>query len=355
MRLERFGRVFVKNQLLAELGVDTVNRDLDLRELYNQEDPFQLAPDYLGAYRARLNANLAGPGRHRREDRLAPAAGRDPPADRAVPRRLPSRGRRQAVLRGQLSRDRAGAAAGPPAHDLRWPVAQRRCGRHEPHVRHHGREWSAHQRRCRPGDGAGVGQVSLPGPAESRRGRRGPGPGSLQARGATRLSRSSVRRRDPREQPEAPGSNPPGSDGRRSFDGRQRTCDDGGGHRRREPRGADRGSSPTSGGGTAHRRRTGRAGRADRLARPRAGQHRGRRAGGGIGGRARRTGADGRPVLRGARQDEGLLPPVRVGADRPRHRGRLGRRPRRPRCGARSDLSGDRTLRRGARDPSTGR
>src|SRR5262249_1896148 len=41
-----------------ELGVDTVNRDLDLRELYNQEDPFQLAPDYLGAYRARLNANL---------------------------------------------------------------------------------------------------------------------------------------------------------------------------------------------------------------------------------------------------------------------------------------------------------
>jgi len=59
MRLERFGRVFVKNQLLGEYGVDTVNRDLDLRELYNQEDPFQLAPDYLGAYRARLNANLA--------------------------------------------------------------------------------------------------------------------------------------------------------------------------------------------------------------------------------------------------------------------------------------------------------
>src|SRR2546428_923244 len=59
MRLERFGRVFVKNQLLGQYGVDTVNRDMDLRELYNQEDPFQLAPDYLGAYRARLNANLA--------------------------------------------------------------------------------------------------------------------------------------------------------------------------------------------------------------------------------------------------------------------------------------------------------
>jgi hypothetical protein len=59
VRLERFGRVFVKNQLLAELGFDTVNGDLDLRELYNQEDPFDLSPNYLGAYRARLNANLA--------------------------------------------------------------------------------------------------------------------------------------------------------------------------------------------------------------------------------------------------------------------------------------------------------
>src|SRR6476659_3579948 len=59
VRLDRFGRAFVKGQMLGELGADTVNRDLDLRELYNQEDPFQLAPNYLGAYRARLNSNLA--------------------------------------------------------------------------------------------------------------------------------------------------------------------------------------------------------------------------------------------------------------------------------------------------------
>ena len=58
-RLERFGRAFVKGQMLGEYGVDTVNGDLDLRELWNQEDPFELAPNYLGAYRARLNANLA--------------------------------------------------------------------------------------------------------------------------------------------------------------------------------------------------------------------------------------------------------------------------------------------------------
>ena len=44
LRLERFGRVFAKNQLLGEYGVDAVNRDVDLREIYNQEDPFQLAP-----------------------------------------------------------------------------------------------------------------------------------------------------------------------------------------------------------------------------------------------------------------------------------------------------------------------
>lgn len=59
VRLERAARAFMKGQLLGELGDDTVNRDLDLRELWNQEDPFDLAPNYLGAYRARLNANLA--------------------------------------------------------------------------------------------------------------------------------------------------------------------------------------------------------------------------------------------------------------------------------------------------------
>jgi hypothetical protein len=35
VRLERVGRVFMKGQLLGELGADAVNRDLDLRELWN--------------------------------------------------------------------------------------------------------------------------------------------------------------------------------------------------------------------------------------------------------------------------------------------------------------------------------
>jgi len=81
VRLERFGRVFVKNQLLSELGVDTVNGDLDLRELYNQEDPFELAPNYLGAYRARLNANLAFLDGLDEKIDWPPETGWDPPAD----------------------------------------------------------------------------------------------------------------------------------------------------------------------------------------------------------------------------------------------------------------------------------
>jgi Domain of unknown function (DUF4331) len=59
IRLERFGRPEIKNVVLSAKEFDTVNRDLEIRDLYNQEDPFKLAKDYVGAYRARLNANLA--------------------------------------------------------------------------------------------------------------------------------------------------------------------------------------------------------------------------------------------------------------------------------------------------------
>ena len=36
-----------------------VNRDLDIRDLYSEEDGFKLRPDYIGAYRARLNGSMA--------------------------------------------------------------------------------------------------------------------------------------------------------------------------------------------------------------------------------------------------------------------------------------------------------
>ena len=59
VRLERVGRPEIKNITMGMKDFDTVNRDLDVRDLYNAEDAFHLGHGYLGAYRARLNANLA--------------------------------------------------------------------------------------------------------------------------------------------------------------------------------------------------------------------------------------------------------------------------------------------------------
>jgi hypothetical protein len=59
IRIERFGRMEVKNVTMALKQFDPVNRDLEIRDLYNLEDAFHLSKDYGGAYRARLNANLA--------------------------------------------------------------------------------------------------------------------------------------------------------------------------------------------------------------------------------------------------------------------------------------------------------
>lgn len=59
VRIERVGRPEVKNMMLAPKEHDPVNRDLEIRDLYNMEDAFHLGDSYVNAYRARLNANLA--------------------------------------------------------------------------------------------------------------------------------------------------------------------------------------------------------------------------------------------------------------------------------------------------------
>jgi hypothetical protein len=59
VRFERLGRPEIKNVSLSLKMFDPVNRDLEIRDLYNSEDAFALTPDYVGAYRSRLNANLA--------------------------------------------------------------------------------------------------------------------------------------------------------------------------------------------------------------------------------------------------------------------------------------------------------
>jgi hypothetical protein len=59
VRLERFGRPEIKNVIMSMKQFDQTNHDLEIRDLYNLEDAFHVSADYRGAYRARLNANLA--------------------------------------------------------------------------------------------------------------------------------------------------------------------------------------------------------------------------------------------------------------------------------------------------------
>src|SRR6476619_5889801 len=59
VRIERIGRPESKNVILQLKQFDQVNRDLEVRDLYNLEDAFHLSKDYGGVYRARMHANLA--------------------------------------------------------------------------------------------------------------------------------------------------------------------------------------------------------------------------------------------------------------------------------------------------------
>jgi hypothetical protein len=59
VRLEHTARAELKNFIMSDKQHDQLNRDIEIRDLYNSEDPFGLAPYYLDAYRARLQANLA--------------------------------------------------------------------------------------------------------------------------------------------------------------------------------------------------------------------------------------------------------------------------------------------------------
>jgi hypothetical protein len=58
IRIERVGRPEIKNVMMAFKEFDQVNRDLEVRDLYNLEDAFHMSKDYRSVYRARMNANL---------------------------------------------------------------------------------------------------------------------------------------------------------------------------------------------------------------------------------------------------------------------------------------------------------
>lgn len=59
VRWERFGRPELENAVLGMKNYDQVNRDLEIRDLFNAEDAFHISDDYASTYRARLNANLS--------------------------------------------------------------------------------------------------------------------------------------------------------------------------------------------------------------------------------------------------------------------------------------------------------
>ena len=102
--------------MLAPKQFDPVNRDLEIRDLYNMEDAFHLGPSYQGAYRARLNANLAfWDGLDGRTDWPLDGDGR-PPADRPRARRLPRRRRHQALRRAAA---RSSRSSSPPSRASR--------------------------------------------------------------------------------------------------------------------------------------------------------------------------------------------------------------------------------------------
>ena len=108
VRIERVGRPEVKNMMLAPKQFDPVNRDLEIRDLYNMEDAFHLADGLPGRLPGAAERQPRLLGRPRRQDRLADRRERRPPADRAGARRLPRRRRHQAVRRaGLVPRDRA--------------------------------------------------------------------------------------------------------------------------------------------------------------------------------------------------------------------------------------------------------
>lgn len=58
IRIDRQGRSEMTNITLSFKQFDQINKDLDVRDLYNQEDTFKPLKNYMGVYRARFNANL---------------------------------------------------------------------------------------------------------------------------------------------------------------------------------------------------------------------------------------------------------------------------------------------------------
>ena len=169
VRFERAGRPEVPNLMLGPKQFDPVNRDLEIRDLYNMEDAFHLAQAYLGAYRARLNANLAfWDGLDGKTDWPPNENGAHPLTELMLADFLVVDVTKPYAEQGSFLEIELATREARRTRDLRRASAQRRRDGHDLHLVGERRKRSHDPRRCRPGNDAGVANVPLPGTAESR-------------------------------------------------------------------------------------------------------------------------------------------------------------------------------------------
>ena len=121
--------------MLAPKQFDPVNRDLEIRDLYNMEDAFHLAEALPGRVPGAAERQPRLLGRPRRQDRLAAGRRRHHPLTELVLADYLVVDVGQAVRRaGLVPRDRARRARRARARDLRRPGAQRRRDGHDLHA-----------------------------------------------------------------------------------------------------------------------------------------------------------------------------------------------------------------------------
>ena len=167
VRIERVGRPEVKNMMLAPKEFDPVNRDLEIRDLYNMEDAFHLGDSYAGAYRARLNANLAfWDGLDGKADWPLDEEGNHPLTDLVLADFLVVDVTKPYVEHGSFLEIELAARRGHSARDLRRTHVERRRDGHDLHPARQRRRWPDHPGRRRLRHPAGDRHVPLPGGAQ---------------------------------------------------------------------------------------------------------------------------------------------------------------------------------------------
>ena len=167
VRIERVGRPEVKNMMLAAKEFDPVNRDLEIRDLYNMEDAFHLGDAYQGAYRARLDANLAfWDGLDGKVDWPTDASAHHPLTDMVLADYLIVDVTKPYLERGSFLEIELAARRGRSSPDVRRPDVERRRDGHDLHPA--GQRWSRahHPRRGRLRHPARHRELPLPGASE---------------------------------------------------------------------------------------------------------------------------------------------------------------------------------------------